>query len=258
MVYFMKGLAFFVRILYCAYAFPLFILLMLLAFPLVAFSSLFGKLKGGNMICSIVRCWADCWYGLIGIRQKNIFHSNDDPSKTYIFIANHISYLDIPCFFKSIRGRNFRVLGKSEMERIPVFGFIYKRGAVMVDRSSAVKRAKSVRQLKSLLRKRISVCIFPEGTFNETGQPLKSFYDGAFRISVETQTPIRPILFLDNHERLHYRSIFTLNPGSSRAIFLDAVSPEGYTVQNVQALRNKVYERMDLHLRAYKADWIVR
>jgi 1-acyl-sn-glycerol-3-phosphate acyltransferase len=256
--YFMKVLTLSVRVLFSLYAFLVFVLLMLLVFPLVAFYSFFGRVKGGNMICRVVKRWADCWYLMIGIRHRNIYHSPDDTSKTFIFVANHISYLDIPCFFHTIRGRTFRALGKSEMERIPIFGFIYKRGAVMVDRTSATKRAQSVRLLKSLLRKHISVCIFPEGTFNETGNPLKSFYDGAFRIAIETQTAIKPILFLDNHDRMHYRSVFSMNPGKSRAVFLDEISPEGYTIQNVAAFREKVYEQMEFHLRAYKASWIVR
>ena len=68
-------------------------------------------------------------------------------------------------------------------------------------------------QLKSVLKKGISVFIFPEGTFNTTGQPLKAFYDGAFRIAIETQTPLLPIIFPDTVKRLHYTSVFSFQPG---------------------------------------------
>jgi 1-acyl-sn-glycerol-3-phosphate acyltransferase len=42
--------------------------------------------------------------------------------------------------------------------------------------------------------------MFPEGTFNETNAPLKDFYDGAFRIAIETKTAVKPVLFLDAYE----------------------------------------------------------
>ena len=105
--------------------------------------------------------------------------------------------MDIPIIMKAIRKQPFRILGKSEMAKIPVFGFLYQHAVVMVDRSNAVKRAESVAKLKAFIRKGISVVIAPEGTFNMTANPLKEFYDGAFKIAIETQTPIKPILFLD-------------------------------------------------------------
>ncbi len=86
---------------------------------------------------------------------------------------------------------------------------------------NASNRARSVIKLKAVLKKNISVVIAPEGTFNMTDKPLKEFYDGAFRIAIETQTPIKPILFLDAYDRLNYKSIFSFTPGRSRAVYLE-------------------------------------
>jgi 1-acyl-sn-glycerol-3-phosphate acyltransferase len=202
------------------------------------------------------RLWADCWYFLLGIRHENIFESPYNPSGTYVFVSNHISYLDIPCIFKAIRKQAFRVLGKADLKKVPVFGYIYSRGAVMVDRSSTSARAHSVRELKKLLTHHISVFIFPEGTFNETGNALKSFYDGAFRISIQTGTAIRPLLFLDNYDLMNYRSVLSLKPGKSRVIFLDEISPEGFTLTDINVFKDKVYREMDRKLREYNAAWI--
>ena len=98
----------------------------------------------------------------------------------YIFVSNHISYLDSAVLVKAYR-QPVRPLGKVEMSKVPVFGFIYKNAIVSVDRSSAHNRAKSIRILKSIIAKGISVMVFPEGTFNMTNKPLKEFYDGAFQ-----------------------------------------------------------------------------
>lgn len=229
---------------------------MLLVFPLVVVATLWGKTRGGNFIYRLCRFWTDGWFLLIGIRQKNIYHGSPNNSRQYIFIANHISYLDIPMILKSIRHHFIRVLGKYEMKRVPVFGFIYRSAVVMVDRSDPGERSKSVRQLKSVLNRGISIFIYPEGTFNETHQPLKDFYDGAFRIAIETQTPIRPILFLDTYRRLHYGSLFSLNPGRCRTVFMDEVSVEGLSHHDVPMLKNKVYQAMEQMLVEYNADWI--
>jgi len=230
---------------------------MLVVFPLVVVASFFGKIKGGNFIYALCRVWTDIWLFFIGVFHKNIFLSFLDTDKQYIFIANHISYLDIPVILKCIRHQRIRALGKFETKNIPVFGFIYRSSVVMVDRSSASNRANSVRILKSVLKKGISIFIFPEGTFNETNQPLKDFYDGAFRIAIETQTPIKPILFLDTYDRLNYKSIFSLTPGKSRAIFLDEISTENLSLNDLPNLKEKIYHLMEEKLIEYKATWIV-
>jgi 1-acyl-sn-glycerol-3-phosphate acyltransferase len=252
----MKAGLSFIRIIYSIYAFIWFAAFTLVAFPFVIIFSLFGKISGGNGICKLCRIWADCWYFLLGIRHENIFESGYDPTRTYVFISNHISYLDIPCIFKAIRKQTFRVLAKADLKKVPVFGYIYSRGAVMVDRGSTRNRAQSVRELKKLLKHHVSVFIFPEGTFNETGHPLKSFYDGAFRISIQTGTPLKPLLFLDNFSLMNYRSILSLKPGKSRVIFLDEISPEGYTLTGINLFKEKVFGEMDRKLREYRAAWI--
>jgi 1-acyl-sn-glycerol-3-phosphate acyltransferase len=241
---------------YTIYALFWFAFFTLLAFPLVLIFSFFGKRRGGNMICSMAKIWADIWYFVIGIRHENIFESSYDPSRNYIFLFNHISYMDIPTLFKAIRKQPFRVLGKEEIKKIPVFGFIYSRGAVMVDRGDTIRRAKSVRALKSLLKHHISIGIFPEGTFNETGKALKSFYDGAFRIAIETQTPIKPVLFLDNYDLLNNRELLGLKHGKSRAVFLEEISPEGFTLKQISLFKQKVYAIMESKLKDYHVSWI--
>jgi 1-acyl-sn-glycerol-3-phosphate acyltransferase len=241
---------------YTIYALFWFAFFTILAFPLVVIFSFFGKRRGGNMICSMAKIWADCWYFLLGIRHVNIFESAYNHAGNYIFLFNHNSYMDIPGLFKAIRKQPFRILGKEEIKKIPVFGFIYSRGAVLVDRGSTQRRAKSVRVLKSLLKHHISIGIFPEGTFNDTGKPLKSFYDGAFRIAIETQTPVKPVLFLDNYKLLDHRELLSLKHGKSRAVFLEEISPEGYTLQQISLFRQKVYDIMEMKLKFYQAGWI--
>ncbi len=110
--------------------------------------------------------------------------------------------------------------------------------------------------LRSIIHKGISVLVFPEGTFNMGHQPLKEFYDGAFRVAIETQIPIKPVLFLDTYSRLSYMSIFSLTPGKCRAAYLDEVSVQGLTMADAQKLKEKVFSIMETKLREYHATWI--
>ena len=241
--------------LYFIYAALLFLALMLLVIPLVVIGSFFGKIRGGNFIYRVCAVWGNTWFFLIGIIHRNKYEVPHDKSKQYIFVANHIAYLDIPVIVCTLR-QPLRILAKAEMSKVPLFGFIYRNAAVMVDRSSAENRAKSVRILKSVIRRGISIFIFPEGTFNESNRPLRSFYDGAFRIAIETQTPIKPLLFLDTYDRQHYRSILSLNPGRSRTVFLEEIPVDGLTSKDVNALKEKVFAIMEEKLLAYGASWV--
>lgn len=237
------------------YALGMFILCMLLVIPAVVIASFFGKVRGGNFIYRLCSYWSDVWFFIIGIRHRNFYEHPHNKNKQYIFVANHISYLDAPVIVKTLR-QKVRVLGKVEVAAVPLFGFIYRKAVVTVDRSSALHRANSVRILKKVIRKGISIFIFPEGTFNETDQPLKDLYDGAFRIAIETQTPIKPLLFLDTWNRMHYCSAFSLNPGRSRTVFLKEIPVEGLTGKDVETLKEKVSQVMEQKLREYKAGWI--
>lgn len=244
----MKKLAVF---LFSLYGFILFVVLLLLLIPFFFMASLFGKVRGGNMIYRLCSFWADAWLLMIGIRVPVIHEARNAEQRPCIFVANHISYLDIPMIVKIVR-EPVRVLGKQEMAKIPVFGFVYRNAVVMVNRKSPEQRMRSVATLKKVLGKEISIFIFPEGTFNETGNPLKDFYDGAFRIALETQTPIQPIIFPDTVKRLHHATVFSLKPGTSRAVYLPMIGAQGHEEEEVAELKQKVYAAMEAALNRYR------
>jgi 1-acyl-sn-glycerol-3-phosphate acyltransferase len=240
---------------YNFYAVVLFIVLMLPVFLFAVPVSFLGNIRGGNLIFRACRLWADVWFALIFIQQKNIYEAPFNKSQSYIFVVNHISYLDSAIIAKTFR-QPIRALGKIEMAKVPVFGFIYRKVIVAVDRSSPEHRAKSVTILKSILRRGISVLVFPEGTFNTTHQPLKQFYDGAFRIAIETGTAIRPVLFLDSYSRMPYQNLFSINPGINRCVFLEAIHTDGLNINDTALLREKVFRLMESKLIEYRASWI--
>ena len=214
----------------------------------------FGRIRGGNMMIRLCMLWADLWFPLIFIFHKKRYEVPHNKSKPYIFVSNHISYLDAAIIVKAYR-QPIRPLGKVEMSKVPVFGFIYRNAIVTVDRSNASNRANSVRVLKSLINKGISVMVFPEGTFNMGTTPLKEFYDGAFRVAIETQTPVKPVLFLDAYRRMPYESLFLMTPGPSRIVYLDEIPVDGLTLRDLGKLKDQVYSIMEQKLVEYDAAW---
>jgi 1-acyl-sn-glycerol-3-phosphate acyltransferase len=236
---------------YLLFAYITFIAGLFIVFPFVLFAMLFGQPTSGNIVIKLCRFWSDGWLFLIGVRHRNIEESRINPKKHYVFVANHISYIDIPLIFQGIRKNSIRVLGKMEMSKIPVFGLLYRLAVVLIDRSSAKSRANSLKELQKVLDQNISIFIFPEGTFNETKHPLKHFYDGAFKLAIEMQTPIKPIVYLDSVKRMHYNSIFSITPGLSRAVHLPEISVEGLTTDDVATLKKTTFDAMEACIKKY-------
>lgn len=253
----MKVIVRLLRWIYCIYAFILFVTVMLILFPFVIIASFFGRIRGGNAIFRICMIWADLWFPLIFIFPRRSFETQHDRSKPYIFVINHSSLLDAALLPKAFH-QPIRPLGKVETGKIPLFGFIYRKAIVTVDRNDATNRAQSIRILKSIIGKGISVLFFPEGTYNETNLPLKTFYNGAFRVAIETQTPLKPVLFLDTCSRMHHQNIFSMNPGKCRIVFLDEIPVKGLGISDTEDLKWKVYEIMERKLGEYRVTSIVR
>jgi 1-acyl-sn-glycerol-3-phosphate acyltransferase len=245
----------FFRVIFTFYALIIFIALMLVVFPLALLAMFWGRLKGGNMIYRLCMIWGDIWFALTFIYVKKIYKGSNQNDKPYIYVANHISYLDTPVIVKAIR-HPLRPLGKVEMSKVPVFGYIYKNAIVTVDRSSPENRARSLSLLKAYLKKKISILVFPEGTFNETKLPLKFFFNGAFRIAIETKTPIKPVLFLDTFDRMSYANLFSLNPGRCRIVYLPEVSVDHLNNEDIDILKQQVYDLMQQKLIEYESSWI--
>ena len=160
--------------------------------------------------------------------------------------------MDIPVILKAFRREPIRILAKAEMAKVPIFGYVYKKAGILVDRGSEEGRMKSLGDMKKMLAQNISIVIAPEGTFNMTHRPLKEFYNGAFKIAVEMQVPVQPVLFLDTYDRLNYNSIFSMTPGRSRAVFLPEMQPG----ENPELLKEKVFISMETALLRYNASWI--
>lgn len=194
---------------------------------------------------AVTRAWSRLWLWLVGMPLK--VHGKFPKKGRFVIIANHVSYLD-PIVIFDLLPFYFRPLGKKEISKAPVFGFIYGQMSLMVDRSSTSNRAKSMRLMWRALKEECSIFIYPEGTFNETEDPMTSFYDGAFRLAINTGVPLLPILFPDTKARWHYSKWWKIWPGENRAFLMDPISVEGLSMKNLGELRESVRTKMGDYL----------
>lgn len=214
-------------------------------FPVILVLSIPGTLAARRAMYLVMKFWAHLWLCVIGMPLR--VTGPRPGTGGHIYVANHISYLDTVLLYPALP-TYFRPLGKKEMGSIPVFGFIYRRLGIMVDRSSNESRAKSMRLMWRMLRDGTDILIFPEGTFNETGKKMKDLYDGAFRLAINTGTPLVPVIFPDTVHRWHYSAWWKVWPGCNRAILLPEVPVAGMTMADLPALKQHVAALMTAEL----------
>jgi 1-acyl-sn-glycerol-3-phosphate acyltransferase len=147
--------------------------------------------------------------------------------------------MDIPVTTTRIPGPN-KTIAKIEMARIPVFGTIYRTGSVLVDRKDAGSRAESYQQMKKVLSSGLHMLIYPEGTRNNSDQPLGKFHSGAFKLAVETKTAVIPAILKGTDKILPNRKFLYLLPGTISFDLLPPIEPG----ENAEALKDRIEKIM--------------
>lgn len=229
---------------YLGYGLIVFFAVMLIFLPFIILSSFLPNKLGATVPFFFLRCWSFIFSTLSLFFYSVKGADKLDTSKPYIYVPNHGSYLDATAVVLAAPTA-FKPLGKIEMSRVPLFGFIYKRVVVMVDRSTKESRSESVEKLKLVLQKGISILIFPEGTMNRTPQVLKDFYDGAFRIAIETKTPIAPFVILNAKKIMPRNNPLSVRPGVIDIVFADPIDVSEYTSDDIEILKLRVYKVME-------------
>lgn len=153
-------------------------------------------------------------YGM-GCPPKVYREQQLEKGKSYMFVANHTSMLDIMLMLY-ISKNPFVFIGKKELEKIPVFGFFFKRVCIMVDRENTKSRTGVYRRAQKRLDQGLSICIFPEGGVPNENVVLDTFKDGAFKMAIAHSIPVVPMTFYDGKKRFSF-TFFSGAPGQLRA-----------------------------------------
>jgi 1-acyl-sn-glycerol-3-phosphate acyltransferase len=190
------------------------------------------------------RIWMKVFLTLIGcpltIKGREHFEKN----RNYVVVCNHNSLMDVPVSSPAIPGGN-KTIAKIEMAKVPLFGMLYRTGSVLVDRKSDASRKESYTKMKNVLKMGLNMCIYPEGTRNKTDKPLKSFHNGAFRLAIETNTPIIPALIFNSKKVLPADKTFFVAPHPLQMHFLPPIQHnQGDTPET---FKRRVFEMMETY-----------
>lgn len=214
---------------------------MIILLPGIILPFLFGQ-RFGWISYRFLALWSWIFSKLNRILYTIIGRENIQKGKSYIYVSNHTSFLDIPGVTMAIPGQ-FRPLAKKELRKIPIFGWIASTAAIIVDRTSGQSRKESMDRLKKLVDMGISPLIFVEGTQNRSKELLQPFKDGAFRIAIDTQTPLLPIVIVGAGPLMSPGTV-EMKPGRIKVIMGKEIPVEGLNTQDVAALKNKTMEAM--------------
>lgn len=201
---------------------------------------LFPEPGSQKIFIGIARIWISIWLILVGCPLRVKGRKNFKKGKTYIVTCNHNSLLDPPLSSPFIPGPN-KTIAKTSFAKVPIFGFYYVKGAVLVDRKSDRSRRESFEQMKSVLENGMHMCIYPEGTRNRTNEPLKKFYDGAFKLAENSGHAVIPAVILNTKKALPANKPFYFLPHKLEIHFLEEVPVTGLSSDE---LKEKVFSIM--------------
>ena len=206
----------------------------------IALTFLIKDPKGMVYFRLITKLWMQVFLTLIGCPLKVKGKEHFEKGKNYVVVCNHNSLMDIPVTTPFVPGAN-KTIGKKSFAKVPLFGIVYIKGSVLVDRNSNESRRRSYDDMKKTLAKGLHMVIYPEGTRNKTTDPLKSFYDGAFNLAVDTKKEVIPTLIFNTKKILPAGKPFYLSPHRIEMHFLPSVSVENITKKE---LKEKVFKLM--------------
>jgi 1-acyl-sn-glycerol-3-phosphate acyltransferase len=138
------------------------------------------------------------WFGrrvveLLDIRLDARGAEQVPPGRAYVYMSNHQSHLDIPLLYATLPSPTIRMLAKTELFKIPLWGRGLRAAEfVEVDRSDHARAVRSIDQAAALVRDGVSIYLAPEGTRSRDGRigPLKK---GGFHLALGTGAPIVPV-----------------------------------------------------------------
>lgn len=186
----------------------------------------------GRSVVFCARIWAWLWLACAGMRVKAHFADALDPAKSYIFLANHCSWIDIPLLFRVLPGRP-RFMAKRSLFQIPVFGWaLHLGGFIPVDRGNRERSRDAFGQAIETLqaaRPGDSVVIFPEGTRSPDGR-LHELRRGGLLMALKSGLPVVPVGIRGSFEA-YPRGTLRVRPGRLEVHSGTPLRPEDYGVR---------------------------
>lgn len=238
----------FLLAIYNAWCLFWFVFIFLLFYP---FTYLFLQNKHWHRyVHTINRIWAYLFFPIIGKPLQITHEFVPDASKTYVFVANHFSYLDVAVGMGVVKNY-FAYVGKSSVSKVPMFGYMFRRHHIMVDRDRKESRSRSLVRAMKMLQEGRSIFIMPEGGIVSKHIPKmqQPFKEGAFVMAIENQVPIVPISYLNLYKIMPENLLLW---GKPQIIIHRPIETKGKTKADIDALKQQVYDVIQASIDKYQ------
>jgi 1-acyl-sn-glycerol-3-phosphate acyltransferase len=191
----------------------------------------------------VIRLWARILVRAAGIDLHLENGERIDPGKRYILVANHYSYLDIPCIFAAIP-QPIRFMAKISLFKVPAFGWaITRAGFIPIDRKNRGTAVKSFDMAADRIRKGNTIVIFPEEGRTRVRE-MRPFQRGAFLLALKSEKTIVPIALDSTFDIWPASDFWHIRPGRVTVRVGTPIETAGLTVRDKQRLLNESREQV--------------
>ncbi|MDY7096002.1 MAG: lysophospholipid acyltransferase family protein [Acidobacteriota bacterium] len=192
----------------------------------------------GWMVTVFARLWSHWWLWGSGVRVRRVGSAEAQQLAGGIFLANHVSWYDIPALIVSVPGR-VRFMAKRTLFQVPLFGWaLHAGGFIPVDREDRSRAKESFQAAIEQLRHGGALILFPEGTRSRDGK-VHTFQRGGFLLALKAGLPIVPVGVEGTHTILP-RTTLRVRPGTITVHFGEPLDPAEYGLRGRKELMQRV------------------
>ena len=205
-------------------------------------AELLGRPHGPDSIFAKTPRWWASWL-LKAAGVKVVVHGGDTlaPGAPRVFVANHVSWFDIPSMIAALPHYGF--VAKRELEKVPFFGAAARAvGVIYIDRENRKAAFSAYEDAAAKIRRGHAVLVYPEGT-RGYGYALRPFKKGPFVLAISSGAPIVPVVIYGTIE-VNPRTEFRASPGTVHIHLLEPIPTEGLTYADRTELADRVQQRM--------------
>jgi 1-acyl-sn-glycerol-3-phosphate acyltransferase len=194
------------------------------------------------------RIWSHVYFTLCFIPVKIEWRFKPEKEQLYIFAPNHTSWFDI--VIMGFLPKVFVFVGKVSIAKVPIFGYMYRKLHITVDRNSYRDRYRALVRAKEAIAEGKCIVMYPEGGIRTTNPPnMAPFKEGAFRIAIEQQIPVVPVTIPYNWIVLPEDGSLLVYRRSIKAIFHEPIKTAGMKVEEIDQLKEKTFRVIEEELR---------
>lgn len=198
--------------------------------------------RSGDTVLTLARLWSRMLLWTAGVPLTVKISGPLDPRQPYVFMANHLSTVDIWALLVAVPTK-LRFIAKKQLGRIPLFGWAMAAGRfIFIDRQNPMSARRSIDQAATRIRAGSSVAIFPEGTRSRDGH-LAPFKKGGFHLAVSAGVPIVPVGIRGAHQVMPRGSLI-LRRGPVTVEIGAPIPTAGLSLEDRNALLNRVRDEV--------------